>query len=574
MNGNAMRLVVLFSVLFLSFSALAQKKRAKVETTIPQTQEDSVQFEAVIVEAEKQLILENYAKAMEGFTKALEMNTESGAVNYKVSEVLTKSKEGQKAIPFGIRAIELEPENKYYRQALARLYQSVGFFVDATKTYEKILLKYPSDEATLYELAELYQNLGRTDEMFQTFDKIEEELGVKLEIVRERQRILMKNRDLDGVIAEYKKLIDAYPNENAYRIELIDFLIQNKRTEQASAEIELYEKEKTTSSRIILLKSELAWMAGEREDAFELLEEAFEASALDFQTKFQILSNYLSMTSKPEDRERITKISQNLADENPKEYKAQAFVGDLLYQNGDKEASVDYYLRAIRISPANFSLWQNIINVESELNNYDSVLVHSEEALEYFPNQALLYYFAGTGHLIKNDYKKSIRSLEQGKKYTIDPDLLTVFYGQLGDAYNGLQDHEKSDQSYDKALENQPTNDHVLNNYSYFLSLRKMDLDKALKMSTKLVESHPDNPTYLDTHGWVLYTDGQFKESRKFLEKAVSLDDDGTVIEHYGDVLFQLGDVEAAILQWEKARSSGEASENIDKKIADRKLYE
>ncbi|MEP1096296.1 MAG: hypothetical protein ABJG78_14365 [Cyclobacteriaceae bacterium] len=569
-----MRLVLLFSFLILSISVFSQKKRAKDEATIPQTQEDSVQFEAVIVEAEKQLILENYAKAMESFTKALEMNTQSGAVNYKIAEVLTKSKEGQKAIPYSIRAIELEPENKYYRLALARLYQSVGFFVDATKTYEKILLKYPADESTLYELAELYQNLGRTEEMFQTFDKIEEELGVKLEIVRERQRILMKNRDLDGVIAEYKKLIDAYPNENAYRIELIDFLIQNKRTEQASSEIELYEKEKSSTSRITLLKSELAWLAGEREEAFMLLEEAFGTSALDFQTKFQILSNYLSLTSRSEDRARITRISKNLADENPKEYKAQAFVGDLLYQNGDKEACVEYYLRAIRISPANFSVWQNIINVEAELNKYDSVLVHSEEALEYFPNQALLYYFAGTGHLINNNYKKSIRSLEQGKKYTIDPDLLTVFYGQLGDAYNGLQDHEKSDQSYDKALENQPTNDHVLNNYSYFLSLRKKDLDKALKMSTKLVEQHPENPTYLDTHGWVLYVDGQFKESKKFLEKAVLLDDDGTIIEHYGDVLFQLGDVEGAIVQWEKARLSGEASENIDKKIADRKLYE
>lgn len=566
--------VIFFSVIFLSISAISQKKKSKEEFVVPQSQEDSVQFEAVIVEAEKQLILENYAKALEGFTKALEMNSKSAAVNFKIAEVLNKSKEGQKAIPYGIRAVELAPENKYYALSLARLYQSVDYFVDATRTYENILLKYPADESTLYELAELYQNLGRIDDMFKTFDRIEEQLGVKLEIVRERQRILMKNRDLEGVIAEYKKLIDAYPNENAYRVELIDFLIQNKRTEEASAEIELYEKDSSSSSRITLLKSELAWMSGDREGAFRLLEEAFETSVLDFQAKFQILSNYLTMTSNPEDRSRITRISKNLADENPKEYKAQAFVGDLLYQNGDKQAAVEYYLRAVRISPANFSVWQNIINVEAELNNYDSVLVHAEQALEYFPNQAMLYYFAGTGHLIKNNYKKSIRSFEQGKKYTIDPDLLTVFYGQLGDAYNGLKDHEKSDASYEKALENKPNNDHVLNNYSYFLSLRKKDLEKALKMSTKLVAQHPNNPTYLDTHGWVLYINGDYKESRKFLEKAASLDDDGTIIEHYGDVLFQLGDVEGAIVQWEKARSLGEASENIDKKIADRKLYE
>ena len=93
-------------------------------------------------------------------------------------------------------------------------------------------------------------------------------------------------------------------------------------------------------------------------------------------------------------------------------------------------------------------------------------------------------------------------------------------------------------------------------------------------MSTKLIEMHPENATYLDTHGWVLYVSGQFKESKKYLEKAVSLDEDGTVIEHYGDVLFQLGDVAGAIIQWERARDLGEASELIEKKIADRKLYE
>ena len=571
-------MVKLFTILpFLLLSTLtfSQKRKAKdVELVIPQTQEDSVKFEGILIEAEKQLILENYARALENFTTALEMNAKSAAVNFKIAEVLSRSKEGQKAIPYNLKAIELEPDNKFYRLSLARLYQSIGFFIDAAKTYENILLKYPDEEATLYELAELYQNLGRIDDMFKTFDRIEEHLGIKVEIVRERQRILMKRKDLDGVVSEYQKLIQAYPGESTYKIEFIDFLIQNRRFEEAKREIANYESESSPSSRITLMKSELAWRNGDKEEAFILLESAFETIALDFESKFQILTNYLSNTSDPSDRKRIGEISKLLADQNPDEYKAQAFVGDLLYQNGDKEKSVLYYLKAIKISPANFSVWQNIINVEAELNQYDSVVAHSEEALEYFPNQAILYYFAGTGHLINNNYKKSVRALEQGKKYTIDPDLLTIFYGQLGDAYNGLSEHDKSDSAYEKALENKPDNDHVLNNYSYFLSLRKTNLEKALQMSSQLVDQYPENPTYLDTHGWVLYTAGKYKESRKFLEKAVSLKEDGTIVEHYGDVLFQLGDVEAAISQWERAREMGEASEHIDKKIADRKLYE
>lgn len=561
--------LVTISTALLSFS-----QRKKKDEVIPQTQEDSVQLEAVIVEAEKHLILENYAKALESFTVALEMNSESAAINFKVAEVLAKSNEGQKALPYGLRAIELSPENKYYRIELARIYRSIGFYIDAAKTYEAMLERFPADEDALYELAELYQLTGRIEEMFSTFDKIEAQLGVKEEIVREKQRIYMKEGKVDEVVLEYQKLIDAYPNESSYRLELISFLIQNKKLDQAEKEIDYYEANEPTTSRITLLKSEVAWMRGESEKSLELLTEAFQTKTIDFATKFQIISNYILMSKNPDDQEKLTDLSMLLAEQYPEEFKAQAFVGDMLYQDGKAEEAVRYYLKAVKISPANFSVWQNILNVEADLNQFDSVIVHSEMALEYFPNQALLYYFAGTGYLINNDHQKAVRMLNQGKKYTVDPNLLTVFYGQLGDAYNSLKEKEKSYDAYEKALQNKPSNDHVLNNYSYFLSLDKIQLDKALEMSTKLVELFPENPTYLDTHGWVLYVNGKFKESKKFLEKAVSLDDDGTVIEHYGDVLFQLGNVEEAIRQWERARDLGEASELIEKKIADRKLYE
>lgn len=541
---------------------------------VPKTQEDSLKLEGLLVEAEKHLILENYAKALEGFHVALDMNTESAPIHFKIAEVLAKSNEGQKALPYGLKAIELAPENKYFRLGLARIYQSIGFHLEAAKTYEKLLELFPAEENALYELAELYQLTGRKEEMFEVFDRIEQQLGVKEEIVREKQRIYMREGKVDLVVIEYEKLIRSYPNESSYKMELINFLIENKKLDKAQEVLEAYEANEPPSSRILLMKSELAWMKGDRATSLELLDQAFETSTIDFQSKFQILSNYLLMKPDATERSKLVEIAASLADRYQDEFKAQAFVGDLLYQEGKSEEAIDYYLRSVALSPANYSVWQNILNIEAGLNQYDSLIVHAEQALEYFPNQALLYYFAGTGYLIKGDYKKSVRLLEQGKKYTVDPNLLTVFFGQLGDAYNSLEEQDKSYSAYEKALESNPNNDHVLNNYSYFLSLANKDLDKALEMSTKLTRQHPDNPTYLDTHGWVLYVNGDFKEARKFLEKAASMDDDGTVIEHYGDVLFQLGEVEEAIIQWERARSSGNASKLIDKKIEDRKLYE
>ena len=47
-----------------------------------------------------------------------------------------------------------------------------------------------------------------------------------------------------------------------------------------------------------------------------------------------------------------------------------------------------------------------------------------------------------------------------------------------------------------------------------------------------------------------------------------------TIVEHYGDILYRLKRTNEALEQWQKAKELGSDSENIDQKIADKKLYE
>jgi predicted Zn-dependent protease len=120
------------------------------------------------------------------------------------------------------------------------------------------------------------------------------------------------------------------------------------------------------------------------------------------------------------------------------------------------------------------------------------------------------------------------------------------------------------------------SNDAILNNYSFFLAVRKSNLEKAEKMASQLVKNNPDNATYLDTYAWVLYTREKYKDAKKAIEKSIAtgMANSGH-IEHYGDILFKLGDIEEAVRQWEKAKSMLTTSNEIlNKKIANRKVYE
>jgi tetratricopeptide (TPR) repeat protein len=188
----------------------------------------------------------------------------------------------------------------------------------------------------------------------------------------------------------------------------------------------------------------------------------------------------------------------------------------------------------------------------------------------------MLYYFNGYGNYRKHRHQETVASMEQAKKLMPgNKGILEEINGLLGDSYNALKQYDKSDKAYDDALAINPNNYVALNNYSYYLALRKTNLEKAERMSAHLIKNNPDNPTYLDTYAWVLYVREKYKEAKKFIEKAINSGlANSEHFEHYGDILFKLGDTNGAVTQWEKAKGLDANNETLSKKIANRKIYE
>ena len=563
-------------ILLVASLVLAQKGK-KNTSQQKRSSNKELEIETALIAAEKELLLENYTGAYDLFLEAEELAPNSAVVQYKLAEVLLHSGEKDKAISYASQAKMLDPSNKYYYLLYAEILKSKGDLTKAAKVYEEMLNQLEGTDQYLYDLALIYQYQNKYDEALEAYERAEEVYGLSISVLEEKQKIYLKKGDLEGLIHAWDALISDNPDEQKYVLRLVDVLIVNERLNEAEIRLNKLRKSEESNAKVELLLSEIQRKKGNFDAAMGLLEEPLKSEEIDISEKLKLLGSYLNYLPNESIEAQLIDNTRLLADRFPEAFHAQAFAGDVLHQIGEKSDAVGYYRRAISLNPGHFSVWQNVINIELELNQIDSVVIHSERALEYFPNQGIFYFFNGIGYSIQNNYREAVQALERGKKFVSDQNLLGEFYGQLGDAYNGLKDFENSDKSYEEALTNNPNNDHVLNNYSYFLSLRKENLDKAVKMCEKLIKMHPNNPTYLDTYGWVLYVRGEFGQSRIYLEKAVKLDadkGDGTIIEHFGDVLFQLGSIDEAVAQWEKARSTSEASEFIEKKISDRKIYE
>lgn len=543
--------------------------------------------EFYFTEGEKFFILEDYAKALLYYQRALEITPDNATIHYKIAEVLSRSNKQDDLLKasFSIEsALKLEKKNKYFYLLAANIYGSLTKFDKAAWAYETLLQEVPGTEEYLYELAAVYQYANKYDEAVKTYNRAENALGISEVSSVQKMRILIEQNKLKEGIAEGEKLINTFPGEERYVMAFAEILSQKGYRNDAIKYLEKFILENKDAGNAQMLLAGMYRDGGQEEKARPLLVKLFDNNAIEVSSKVIILASYnaelnqnkAKKISDPEKENFALMLFEKLSKENPTHPNVPIIGGDLYLAIGKNREAVKQYVQAVRTSEVNYEVWQNLIYLEVELEQFDDVIKHADQALELFPNQGMLHYFHGFAHLRKRHYQEAIVSLEQAKRLSnSDSNFKSDISNMLGDAYNATKAFDKSDKAYDEALVLNPNNNAALNNYSYYLALRKTNLEKAEKMSTLLTKNNPDNPTFLDTHAWVLYTREKYKEARRVIERAISTGNaNATHFEHYGDILFKLGDVNGAVQQWEKARGMNANSEILNKKIANRKMYE
>lgn len=559
--------------------AQAQRRNKDREKEPEKTEATSVRLEeeSLATEGMKFMMKDEPARALPVFEKLVQAKGQDGASHYLLASALLKLERFDDALISSKKAYELNKDNIFYAQQLAELYAKKRKYTEAAEIYETLLTKSPENIQYGIELAAVYVFNDQFDKAINTYNILEKTLGVTEEITHQKQQLYLRQNNLEKALNEAKKLIASEPGEVSYRVELAEMLIANDRIVEAVAPLEEALKINPDEAQAHVLLADIYRRNGDVQKCNQELKLVFANPNLDADPKIRVLTGYLTMLKTEAELGDALVLAKQLSDTHPNESRVNVIYAELLMRQNKKAEARDLFVKAAQADGSVFQIWEAVLKLDGELNQADSMLVHSEKALELFPNQAMFWYFNGTANMMKKNFKPAISSLEESLKMGGDNvEMATIINAQLGDAYNGLGDHAKSDAAYELSLQGNPNNDYVLNNYSYYLSLRKEKLDLALKMSEKLVSTHKDNPTYLDTYAWVLYIRKDYKKAKEYLEKAMldSSSVSGTIVEHYGDVLFKLGERDNAVAQWKKAKRMGETTELLDKKIATGALHE
>jgi tetratricopeptide (TPR) repeat protein len=535
--------------------------------------EKELKSEAYFVEGMKYFIAETYDKAIPLFKKAAEGNPISAGVNYMIAKAFDASGDLASATVYGEKSLKLDDSNKFYLKFMGEIYTKQKRYKDAAEMYEKLADKFPQDIDNYLDLSNVYILQEKFSDAVDIYNKIERTIGVSEEITRQKQLIYLKQNKIEKAIEEGDRLIASEPTEPEYVVQQAQILISNERYDQAVTMLKSSLKKNLNFAEAHVLLAEIYRKQNELEKCNEELQVAFANKNLPVEVKYKILSSYMLMMKEDNSDttlDNLLTLTYELIKQSPNEAKGYVVLGDLLMKKGEMATARDNYVKSTLYDKSVFEVWLAIVELDAKLNHIDNLAKHSEEAIEYFPNQSFFWYHNGFANFAKKDFQKALSSLEEARNLSLDnAELSKHVNALLGDTYNELKKYDKSDDAYEAVLKTDPDYEHVLNNYSYYLSIRKDKLSRAVQLSTRLTEKFSDNATYLDTHAWVLYTMKQYQKAREFLERALKQEKgvSGTIVEHYGDVLFQLGEKEKAIEQWKIARSMGENSTNIDKKI-------
>jgi len=530
-------------------------------------------------EATKEKMLGNYDKALAIFNQCLSIDRNNAAVNYQMADIFEYYKQPDTALVYAKRAAAIEPTNVWYQDLYAQCLQDKGRYKEMIGVYQGLLKDHPNELDYYYKLALAQIETGDYEKAADTYDMLEQKQGgFSEEITKEKIKIYEKVKDYAKAESQVKRLV-TYDSTNIENYDLLGDLYELEGKSDKAFDLYIkIEKLYPNEPSIHLSLAEYYRSKHEEKQSYTELYDAFTAPSLDIDTEVRILLSFYSLSNGRDSLQyQAELLCSAMVKAHPDNAKAHTIYGDFLSRSGAYKDAREQYKITLSEDSSKFAIWEQLMGMDIQINDFNDLAEVSEGAMGLFPNQPVSYLYNGVAKNQQKKYEGAVSSLSKGIEYIVnDNTLLIQFYSTLGDAYNSLKKYASSDSAYEQALRINPNDDNILNNYSYYLSERDTNLVRAEAMSKRANELVENNGTYQDTYAWVLFKSGNYKDAKLWEDKSLSNGGvkDGAVLDHYGDILFKLGDKDNALVYWQRAHQAGLNSGLLNRKIQDKQLYD
>ncbi|MEZ4801619.1 MAG: tetratricopeptide repeat protein [Gelidibacter sp.] len=437
----------LLGILIIPQMAIAQVDFNKRPTDDLGDVEDK--FQENFFEALKQNGIENYQRAVDALLKCEKLDNSKTIVYYELGKNYIALKNYGAAEDVLKKAVSKEPENEWYLDELYEVYNLQGDTDKAIKTVKQ-LVKYHPDYRQ--DLAELFIKAKEYKDALKILDQLDKEFGINPDRDILRNQIYnITGRD-DDRIENLEERVKANPDNEEIYLRLIYRYSETGDTKKAFEAAKNLLKVHPESKLVHLALYKFYLDNNQIGPAIESMKITLTAPEINPEAKAKVFNDFVNFVSKhPEYEKDLIEMTSLVGTE--KSTKTLTELGHYYLKLDDKPKALQNFEEALQQDPNNFTIIKDVLLLQLDLNMDEKAANKSQEALDLFPAQPILYLLNGVANNKLNQPKKAIEKLEAGLDYIIDDlKMESDFYTQLSVAYK-LDNNIPKSQAFAKRAE-------------------------------------------------------------------------------------------------------------------------
>ncbi len=508
----------------------------------------------------------------------LDINPTASSALYEISQYymfLRQMPQGQVALE---QAVAFAPDNYWYSQGLVSLYQQQNELDKAAALLEKMVARFPSKQDPLFSLLDIYSRQEKYNDVISTLNRLEKRLGKNEQLSMEKFRIYLQMKDDKKAFQEIESLVQEYPMDMRYQVILGDVYLQNGKKQEAYDAYQKVLAVEPDNPMALFSMASYYEQTGQKELYQQQLDTLLLNKKVTSDTKISVMRQVIAENeqSSAKDSTQVIALFDRMMKQDMDDPQIPMLYSQYLLSKNMEQEAVPVLEQVVDLDPTNKAARLMLVSAAVKKEDYKQIIKVCEPGIEATPDALELYYYLAIAYH-QAEQGDSVLSVCNRALEHITPDtrkeVVSDFYSIMGDIYHTKKQMTEAYAAYDSALVYNPSNIGALNNYAYYLSVERRDLDKAEEMSYKTVKAEPNNSTYLDTYAWILFEKGNYAEARIYIDNAMKNDGEKSdvIVEHCGDIYFMTGDVEGALNYWKKALEMGSESKMLKQKIEKKK---
>lgn len=461
-----------------------------------------------------------------------------------------------------LRAYQLSPRNIYYARALTQRYVTQEKYARAAHVMANIARMQPN-EGNFDLLFTLQYHSQQYDSALVTLDRLEQMQEDEAEVATKRIDIYEQMGHRTQMFHHANLLAERFSDRPYYRVYLANRYARYGYAEMAQAVVgDVIATQPTDLETRTALVGYL-FKHRQMEEFHQWMSNILRDHTVEANDKVSLLDHFAAKAL--EDSISRTAIYQHMLEATAQPAPETQLAEMAAYYAQELKFSTDSLLplleACVRDQPDNLQsrvkLWQAYLAADRPADA-EQVLRQGKGKTEvafglHFLLAQQLYGANRTDEAIA----EAIEGLPHLDKADND-EAKSEYHGFLADMLHAAGRKREAYQHYEQAIA-YADNDLAINNFAYFLAEEGKQLRKALELSRRLVEGSPDDPNHLDTHAWVLYRNGRYRQAREVIDRALQgfaqseAGASAVIYDHAGDIYLRCGLRRQAREFWKKA---------------------